>query len=70
MIVAHVGRLVPYLGDCSGRAALRRGQCYILGFPGNATMKQTLPRNNEKTCLQQCNRGVTIGREVFQEQWS
>jgi hypothetical protein len=33
MIVAHVGRLAPYLWGCSGRAALRRGQCYILGFP-------------------------------------
>jgi hypothetical protein len=28
-----VGRLAPYLWGCSGRAALRRGQCYILGFP-------------------------------------
>jgi hypothetical protein len=37
MIVAHVDRRAPYLGGCSGRAALRRGQCYIPGFLGGMT---------------------------------
>jgi hypothetical protein len=39
-------------GGCSGRAALRRGQCYMLGFLGNITCcvslatQQFLLRNN------------------------
>jgi hypothetical protein len=47
MMAVRVGRRAPYLGGCSGRAALRRGQCHILGFPGNATMKTKLLRNYE-----------------------
>jgi hypothetical protein len=37
LIVAHVDRLAPYLGGCSGQAALRRGQCDILGYHSNVT---------------------------------
>jgi hypothetical protein len=50
--------------------------CYILGFPGNATMKQALPRNNEtrfhatmkQTCPQQCKRRRYYGNgEAIEE---
>jgi hypothetical protein len=33
--------------------------CHILGFPGNATMKQTCPHNNETDAsMQQCKQAV------------
>jgi hypothetical protein len=33
--------------------------CHILGFPGNATMKQTCPHNNETDAsIQQCKQAV------------
>jgi hypothetical protein len=33
--------------------------CYILGFPGNATMKQTYPHYNETDAsIQQCNQAL------------
>jgi hypothetical protein len=33
--------------------AYLKGYCDILGFPGNATMKQTCPHNNEADASRQ-----------------
>jgi hypothetical protein len=35
--------------------------CHVLGFPGNATMKQTCPHNNETDAsIQQCKQAVGL----------
>jgi hypothetical protein len=54
-----MSKLILTMAELCFTTGGERKYCHILGFPGNATMKQTCPHNNEMDAsIQQCKQAV------------